>query len=185
MSFISHSQQCSHAQLLSISFHPTSYLSLSMALSRIISLTGSRNTLCLPTRQLKKWISWQILTGTVKYSLVITSCLIFICNRIAEDPSFPGLCHFHNGHGFKQWTGNRSKGLKEVCSHLLPSNDMTGISLACRLLEFTVSLCFSPTYAFPSFQCFSLLFCALTNRSLSPLTCHTTFLSISASYAHY
>ena len=41
---------------------------------------------------------------------------IYICSRIAAVPSFPGLCHFHEGRGFKQWTGNDSKGLMKVCS---------------------------------------------------------------------
>ncbi|KAF8871154.1 hypothetical protein CPB84DRAFT_1904820 [Gymnopilus junonius] len=34
--------------------------------------------------------------------------------RIACAPPFPGLRHFHEGRGFKQWTGNDSKGLMKV-----------------------------------------------------------------------
>ena len=30
-------------------------------------------------------------------------------------PPFPGLRHFYEGRGFKQWTGNDSKGLMKVC----------------------------------------------------------------------
>ncbi|KAF8961217.1 hypothetical protein BDZ97DRAFT_1664537, partial [Flammula alnicola] len=37
-----------------------------------------------------------------------------IDRRIAVVPSFPGLRHFHEGRGFKQWTGNDSKGLMKV-----------------------------------------------------------------------
>ncbi|KAF8258465.1 hypothetical protein EI94DRAFT_1780909 [Lactarius quietus] len=33
---------------------------------------------------------------------------------IAAVPSFPGLQHFHEGRGFKQWMGNDSKGLMKV-----------------------------------------------------------------------
>ena len=49
------------------------------------------------------------------------------------------------------------------------SVDTTGISLACRLSDFTVSLCFSLTYTFPSFQCLGLPSCALANIPLLPL----------------
>jgi hypothetical protein len=34
--------------------------------------------------------------------------------RIAVVPTFPGLRHFHEGRGFKQWTGDDSKGLMKV-----------------------------------------------------------------------
>ncbi|KAF8264644.1 hypothetical protein EI94DRAFT_1481504, partial [Lactarius quietus] len=34
--------------------------------------------------------------------------------RIAVVPSFPGLRHFYQGRGFKQWTGDDSKGLMKV-----------------------------------------------------------------------
>ncbi|KAI9453314.1 hypothetical protein BJY52DRAFT_1205512 [Lactarius psammicola] len=37
-----------------------------------------------------------------------------IDRRIAVVPLFPGLRHFHQGRGFKQWTGNDSKGLMKV-----------------------------------------------------------------------
>ncbi|KAH9011269.1 hypothetical protein EDB84DRAFT_1540472 [Lactarius hengduanensis] len=37
-----------------------------------------------------------------------------IDRRIAVVPSFPGLRHFYQGRGFKQWTGNDSKGLMKV-----------------------------------------------------------------------
>ncbi|KAF7333067.1 hypothetical protein MVEN_02371300 [Mycena venus] len=37
-----------------------------------------------------------------------------IDRRIAITPPFPGLRHFPVGHGFKQWTGNDSKGLMKV-----------------------------------------------------------------------
>ncbi|KAJ6631644.1 hypothetical protein B0H10DRAFT_2159848 [Mycena sp. CBHHK59/15] len=37
-----------------------------------------------------------------------------IDRRIAVTPPFPGLRHFHVGHGYKQWTGNDSKGLMKV-----------------------------------------------------------------------
>lgn len=34
--------------------------------------------------------------------------------RIAAVASFPGLCRFHEGHDFRQWTGNDSKALMKV-----------------------------------------------------------------------
>ncbi|KAJ6600741.1 hypothetical protein B0H10DRAFT_1923835 [Mycena sp. CBHHK59/15] len=37
-----------------------------------------------------------------------------IDRRIAVTPPFPGLRHFHTGRGYKQWTGNDSKGLMKV-----------------------------------------------------------------------
>ncbi|KAG6824377.1 hypothetical protein H0H92_007060, partial [Tricholoma furcatifolium] len=37
-----------------------------------------------------------------------------IDHRIAVVPPFPGLRHFAQGRGFKQWTGNDSKGLMKV-----------------------------------------------------------------------
>ncbi|KAF8220321.1 hypothetical protein L208DRAFT_1334474, partial [Tricholoma matsutake] len=37
-----------------------------------------------------------------------------IDQRIAAVPSFPGLQHFPEGHGFKQWTGDDSKALMKV-----------------------------------------------------------------------
>ncbi|KAF5373982.1 hypothetical protein D9615_009931 [Tricholomella constricta] len=37
-----------------------------------------------------------------------------IDRRIASVPPFPGLRHFNEGRGFKQWTGNDSKGLMKV-----------------------------------------------------------------------
>lgn len=33
---------------------------------------------------------------------------------IAVTTPFPGLRHFHTGRGYKQWTGNDSKGLMKV-----------------------------------------------------------------------
>ncbi|RXW17475.1 hypothetical protein EST38_g8379, partial [Candolleomyces aberdarensis] len=41
-----------------------------------------------------------------------------IDRRIAVTPTFPGLRHFYEGRGFKQWTGDDSKGLMKV---LLPA----------------------------------------------------------------
>ncbi|KAJ7920239.1 hypothetical protein B0H13DRAFT_2249700 [Mycena leptocephala] len=37
-----------------------------------------------------------------------------IDRRIAVTTPFPGLRHFHTGRGYKQWTGNDSKGLMKV-----------------------------------------------------------------------
>ncbi|RDX56177.1 hypothetical protein OH76DRAFT_602905 [Lentinus brumalis] len=37
-----------------------------------------------------------------------------IDRRIASVPSFPGLCRFPEGRGFKQWTGDDSKALMKV-----------------------------------------------------------------------
>ncbi|KAJ7750937.1 hypothetical protein DFH07DRAFT_869023 [Mycena maculata] len=37
-----------------------------------------------------------------------------IDRRISVTPPFPGLRHFHTGRGYKQWTGNDSKGLMKV-----------------------------------------------------------------------
>jgi hypothetical protein len=39
--------------------------------------------------------------------------------RIAVVPSFPGLRHFYQGRGFKQWTGDDSKGLMKVSCTIL------------------------------------------------------------------
>jgi len=35
-------------------------------------------------------------------------------HSIAIVPPFPGLCHFPEGRGFKQWTGDDSKALMKV-----------------------------------------------------------------------
>ena len=35
-------------------------------------------------------------------------------HRIAVAPPFSGLCHFAQGHSFKQWTGDDSKALMKV-----------------------------------------------------------------------
>ncbi|KAF7336374.1 hypothetical protein MVEN_02186000 [Mycena venus] len=48
-----------------------------------------------------------------------------IDHRIAVTPLFPGLRHFHVGRGYKQWTGNDSKGLMrvylpEIAGHVPP-----------------------------------------------------------------
>ncbi|KAF8871136.1 hypothetical protein CPB84DRAFT_1754164 [Gymnopilus junonius] len=48
-------------------------------------------------------LSLQILTAGMQFSV-----------QIACAPPFPGLRHFHEGRGFKQWTGNDSKGLMKV-----------------------------------------------------------------------
>ncbi|KAH8986208.1 hypothetical protein EDB92DRAFT_1818399 [Lactarius akahatsu] len=71
----------------------------------------------------------QIIKGTFKDHLVdwveeyiwyshhkgqVERILADINRRIAAVSSFPGLHHFHKGHGFKQWTRNDSKGLMKV-----------------------------------------------------------------------
>ncbi|KAJ3505225.1 hypothetical protein NLJ89_g7528 [Agrocybe chaxingu] len=71
----------------------------------------------------------QIIKGTFKDHIVdwVEQCikaahpkaqadriLADIDRRIAAVPSFPGLRHFHEGRGFKQWTGDDSKGLMKV-----------------------------------------------------------------------
>ena len=35
-------------------------------------------------------------------------------NRIAVTPPFSKLRHFHEGRGFKQWTGDNSKALMKI-----------------------------------------------------------------------
>ncbi|KAF8871196.1 hypothetical protein CPB84DRAFT_1855134 [Gymnopilus junonius] len=60
-----------------------------------------------------------------------------IDRRIACAPPFPGLRHFHEGRGFKQWTGNDSKGLMKVylpaiAGHLPGSN----VKAIANLIEF-------------------------------------------------
>ncbi|KAJ2922285.1 hypothetical protein H1R20_g14806, partial [Candolleomyces eurysporus] len=61
-----------------------------------------------------------------------------IDRRIAVTPTFPGLCHFYQGRGFKQWTGDDSKGLMKV---LIPA--IVGhvpeqmVHAVCDFLEFT------------------------------------------------
>lgn len=71
---------------------------------------------------LKSWAA-KILTDIDRQCMIIFHHChfqsMFICVRIASMPSFPGLHHFHEGCGFKQWTGNDSKGLMEVCDMLL------------------------------------------------------------------
>ncbi|KAJ3565394.1 hypothetical protein NP233_g7656 [Leucocoprinus birnbaumii] len=70
----------------------------------------------------------QIIKGTFKDHLVdwveqyikleygdrAPEILADIDRRIAVVPHFPGLRHFHEGRGFKQWTGDDSKGLMKV-----------------------------------------------------------------------
>ncbi|KIL55144.1 hypothetical protein M378DRAFT_91349, partial [Amanita muscaria Koide BX008] len=71
----------------------------------------------------------QVIKGTFKDHLVTwvgewfeiehgraraTAIMADIDRRIAAVPSFPGLRHFPEGRGFKQWTGNDSKALMKV-----------------------------------------------------------------------
>ncbi|KAJ7612911.1 hypothetical protein DFH06DRAFT_1274599 [Mycena polygramma] len=65
----------------------------------------------------------QIIKGTFKDHIVdwveeyiypSERLLADIDRRIAVTPPFPGLRHFPVGRGFKQWTGNDSKGLMKV-----------------------------------------------------------------------
>ncbi|KAJ6548029.1 hypothetical protein B0H10DRAFT_2202662 [Mycena sp. CBHHK59/15] len=49
--------------------------------------------------------------------------LVDIDRRIATTPPFPGLQHFHFGRGYKQWTGNDSKGLMKMRSIYPPLQD--------------------------------------------------------------
>ena len=58
--------------------------------------------------------------------------------------------------------------------------DRTGICLARGISDFTISLRFSSTYAFPRFRCLGPLPCASADLCLHPLTYHTTFLSTPA-----
>ncbi|KAF9530756.1 hypothetical protein CPB83DRAFT_920826 [Crepidotus variabilis] len=58
------------------------------------------------------WVEKYIKTHYVKSEA--DKILADIDRRIAVVPSFPGLRHFHEGRGFKQWTGNDSKGLMKV-----------------------------------------------------------------------
>ncbi|PPQ73084.1 hypothetical protein CVT24_009448 [Panaeolus cyanescens] len=55
-----------------------------------------------------------------------------IDRRIATTPLFPGLRQFHQGRGFKQWTGDDSKGLMKVylpaISGHIPSNMVRAVS---------------------------------------------------------
>ncbi|KAF8259589.1 hypothetical protein EI94DRAFT_1813094 [Lactarius quietus] len=72
---------------------------------------------------------YQIITGAFKdyvvtwvekyilqtYPKAQAECILAdIDRRIAVVPSFPGLRHFYQGRGFKQWTGDDSKGLMKV-----------------------------------------------------------------------
>jgi hypothetical protein len=57
--------------------------------------------------------SWLILIiGRLMY--VTTLDFVNSSFSIAAVPSFPGLRHFPEGHGFKQWTGDDSKALMKV-----------------------------------------------------------------------
>ncbi|KAF8883641.1 hypothetical protein CPB84DRAFT_1850916 [Gymnopilus junonius] len=53
----------------------------------------------------------QVIKGNPKAAEEV---LADIDRRIACAPAFPGLRHFYEGRGFKQWTGNDSKGLMKV-----------------------------------------------------------------------
>ena len=63
-----------------------------------------------------KWIF-----ADIDWQYVLSKTEIFIFNydssdnSIAAAPSFPGLCCFPEGHGFKQWVGDASKVLMKVC----------------------------------------------------------------------
>ena len=63
---------------------------------------------------------------------------------------------------------------------LTDNGDTTGICLARGISDFTISLRFSSTYAFPRFRCLGPLPCALADLRLRPLTYCTTFLSTPA-----
>ncbi|KAH9005470.1 hypothetical protein EDB86DRAFT_3061736 [Lactarius hatsudake] len=58
----------------------------------------------------------QLIKGTFKDHLVqwVTAILDDINRRIAAAPLFAGLRRFHEGWGFKQWTGDDSKALMKV-----------------------------------------------------------------------
>jgi len=58
----------------------------------------------------RRYVQFQVMA-------IINSYIYF--SSIAAAPSFPGLRHFHEGRGFKQWTGNDSKGLMKVSSKIL------------------------------------------------------------------
>ena len=45
-------------------------------------------------------------------------CTNHNCNRVAAAPSFPGLRRFPQGRRFKQWTGDDSKALMKVRTHI-------------------------------------------------------------------
>ncbi|KAJ7113623.1 hypothetical protein C8R44DRAFT_741205 [Mycena epipterygia] len=55
----------------------------------------------------------QIIRGTFK-DHIVDWVEAYIWGAIAITPPFPGLRHFPVGWGFKQWTGNDSKGLMKV-----------------------------------------------------------------------
>ncbi|KIM57870.1 hypothetical protein SCLCIDRAFT_80941, partial [Scleroderma citrinum Foug A] len=55
----------------------------------------------------EKYIEWA-------YQENASAILADIDHCIAAAPPFPGLRHFPQGHGFKQWTGNDSKALMKV-----------------------------------------------------------------------
>jgi len=46
------------------------------------------------------------------HSVDVYHVLIYL--SLAAVPSFPGICHFSDGHGFLQWTGDDSKALIKV-----------------------------------------------------------------------
>ncbi|KAI0251372.1 hypothetical protein BJV78DRAFT_1316789 [Lactifluus subvellereus] len=63
--------------------------------------------------------------GSVHGKTRAKEILADIDHRIAAAPLFPGLRHFHEGRGFKQWTGDDSKALMKVylpaiASHVPP-----------------------------------------------------------------
>ena len=49
-------------------------------------------------------------------NLISVACVILTAGRLAVVPHFPKLRKFHEGRGFKQWTGDDSKALMKVNS---------------------------------------------------------------------
>ncbi|TFK39165.1 hypothetical protein BDQ12DRAFT_698238 [Crucibulum laeve] len=83
----------------------------------------------------------QIIKGTFKDHLVT-----WVTEYVEVVPSFSGLCHFSQGHGFKQWTGDDSKALMNVylptIAGLVPDQIVCTLS---AFIEFCYIVCHSQT----------------------------------------
>ncbi|KAJ3513244.1 hypothetical protein NLJ89_g3056 [Agrocybe chaxingu] len=65
-----------------------------------------------------------------------------IDRRITAVPPFPGLRHFHEGQGFKQWTGNDSKGLMKVYLPAIAGHVPSEmVQAAAALIDFCYLVC--------------------------------------------
>ena len=65
---------------------------------------------------LRRFLTKSIVSKSGSYLLMHYQIACSCDSRISLAPSFAGLCHFPQGRGFVQWTGDDSKALMKVCS---------------------------------------------------------------------